>query len=98
MIKSQVFVIPHCCLVSWKLDWKDLLLGAVHLAVDFAVVIFVFFFQNYIFLAMDQPDEPSNRWELSKENILPLKQGRKATVLSVALDENAAQKLNTVRQ
>lgn len=38
------------------------------------------------------------QWELSKENIQPLKQGRKATILSVALDENAQKKLSLERQ
>lgn len=42
--------------------------------------------------------EDQGQWELSKENIQPLKQGRKATVLSVALDENAQKKLALERQ
>ncbi|XP_047474733.1 uncharacterized protein LOC125029042 [Penaeus chinensis] len=46
---------------------------------------------------MDEAEGAANRWELSKENIQPLKQGRKATVLSVALDESAARKLNAER-
>ncbi|KAG7158762.1 mitotic checkpoint serine/threonine-protein kinase BUB1 beta-like [Homarus americanus] len=43
---------------------------------------------------MDVGDESANRWELSKENIQPLKHGRKAAVLSVVLNESATQKLN----
>lgn len=39
----------------------------------------------------------SEAWELSKENIQPLKQGRNASVLSVALDDTATRKLNSVR-
>ncbi|KAK4311893.1 hypothetical protein Pmani_016640 [Petrolisthes manimaculis] len=41
--------------------------------------------------------ETSDQWELSKENIQPLKQGRNASVLSVALDESSTQKLNGTR-
>ncbi|XP_069178284.1 LOW QUALITY PROTEIN: mitotic checkpoint serine/threonine-protein kinase BUB1 [Procambarus clarkii] len=41
--------------------------------------------------------EESKCWELSKENIQPLRQGRKETVLSVALDESASQALNITR-
>lgn len=47
---------------------------------------------------MGEAEGAANRWELSKENIQPLKQGRKATVLSVALDESAARKLSAERQ
>lgn len=47
---------------------------------------------------MSEAEGAADRWELSKENIQPLKQGRKATVLSVALDESAARKLNAERQ
>ena len=47
---------------------------------------------------MDLTHDDSSQWEQSKENIQPLKQGRKATVLSVVLDDNAAQKLNIMRQ
>ncbi|XP_064100488.1 mitotic checkpoint serine/threonine-protein kinase BUB1-like [Macrobrachium nipponense] len=39
----------------------------------------------------------SESWELSKENIQPLKQGRNASVLSVALDDTATRKLNSIR-
>ncbi|XP_042868187.1 uncharacterized protein LOC122250695 isoform X3 [Penaeus japonicus] len=46
---------------------------------------------------MSEAEGAADRWELSKENIQPLKQGRKATVLSVALDESAARKLNAER-
>ncbi|XP_063883652.1 uncharacterized protein LOC135112755 [Scylla paramamosain] len=46
---------------------------------------------------MDGTHDDSSQWEQSKENIQPLKQGRKATVLSVVLDDNAAQKLNIIR-
>lgn len=46
---------------------------------------------------MGEAEGAANRWELSKENIQPLKQGRKATVLSVALDESAARKLSAER-
>ncbi|CAL4097009.1 unnamed protein product, partial [Meganyctiphanes norvegica] len=45
-----------------------------------------------------EADSDRGQWELSKENFQPLKQGRKATVLSVALDENAQKKLALERQ
>lgn len=47
---------------------------------------------------MDQSDCEPSQWEQSKENIQPLKQGRRATVLSVVLSDNASQKLNIIRQ
>ncbi|KAK8727798.1 hypothetical protein OTU49_009461 [Cherax quadricarinatus] len=47
---------------------------------------------------MDVSEETASHWELSKENIQPLKQGRKARVLTMALDGSAAQKLNAARQ
>lgn len=47
---------------------------------------------------MEKDDSESSQWEQSKENIQPLKQGRRATVLSVVLSDNAAQKLNIIRQ
>ena len=40
----------------------------------------------------------SEAWELSKENIQPLKQGRNPAALSVALDDSATRKLNVIRQ
>ncbi|KAG0709968.1 Mitotic checkpoint serine/threonine-protein kinase BUB1 [Chionoecetes opilio] len=46
---------------------------------------------------MEVTHDDSSQWEQSKENIQPLKQGRKATVLSVVLDDNATQKLNLMR-
>ncbi|XP_071550676.1 mitotic checkpoint serine/threonine-protein kinase BUB1-like [Panulirus ornatus] len=46
---------------------------------------------------MDKCEEAENRWELSKENIQPLKQGRKASTLSVALEDSAFHKLNAIR-
>lgn len=47
---------------------------------------------------MEESGNDSSQWEQSKENIQPLKQGRRATVLSVVLSDNAAQKLNIMRQ
>ncbi|XP_076055680.1 uncharacterized protein LOC143033920 [Oratosquilla oratoria] len=42
--------------------------------------------------------EEATKWELSKENIQPLKQGRKVAALSVAMDENEAKALALTRQ
>ncbi|XP_045132225.1 uncharacterized protein LOC123516686 [Portunus trituberculatus] len=46
---------------------------------------------------MDGIHDDSSQWEQSKENIQPLKQGRKAAVLSAVLDDSAANKLNIMR-
>ncbi|KAK7081360.1 Budding uninhibited by benzimidazoles 1 beta b, partial [Halocaridina rubra] len=46
---------------------------------------------------MLEEESNSATWELSKENILPLKQGRKANILSLALDDSSTSKLSSVR-
>ena len=42
--------------------------------------------------------EDNSKWELSKENIQPLKQGRKVSILSTALDETTQNNLALQRQ
>lgn len=49
-------------------------------------------------MSASETENDRGQWELSKENIQPLKQGRKATVLAVAFDENTQKKLALERQ
>ena len=45
-----------------------------------------------------EPEASGENWELSKENIQPLKQGRRVSVLSAALDQATQNKLNQQKQ